>query len=190
MNKSDIITLPAPALRQRSQKVRFLSEEVRQAITGMQAATTDWEQSRAHEVGVALAAVQVNVLSRIVIIRNDFDNKEDHTFSVFLNPEIVKCEGAPEEDYEGCLSVHNIYGKVPRYPKVRVRATGLNGKTFRLTATGFLARTFQHEIDHTNGILFIDHIKDRPKAFFKLQDNGELTQLDYEKDVRNSRILW
>jgi peptide deformylase len=57
---------------------------------------------------------------------------------------------------------------VPRYTKVRVKATDLEGKEFRVTAEGFLARIFQHEIDHTNGIVFIDHIKDEPKAFFKL----------------------
>jgi peptide deformylase len=190
MNKSDIITLPNPALRQRSKKISYLSDEVKQVIADMESATIDWEMSREHEVGVALAAVQVNSLLRIIVVRNDFDNKNDHSFSVFINPEIAKYEGTLEEDYEGCLSVQNIYGKVPRYTKVRVKAMGLNGKESRLTATGFLARTFQHEIDHTNGIVFIDHIKDNPEAFFVLEDEGTLRQLDYEAEIRTSNILW
>jgi peptide deformylase len=126
----------------------------------MQSATIDWENSREHEVGVALAAVQVGELKRIVVVRNDFNDKNDHTFTVFINPVITKYEGKLEKDYEGCLSVKNIYGKVPRYTKVRVKALGVNGREFRVTAEGFLARIFQHEIDHTNGIVFIDHIQD------------------------------
>ncbi len=65
-----------------------------------------------------------------------------------------------EEDYEGCLSVKDIYGKVPRHTKVRVKALDLNNKLIRLKAEGFLARVFQHEIDHLDGILFIDKAKD------------------------------
>ena len=156
----------------------------------MEAATLDWEKSRAHEVGVALAAVQINNLIRVVVIRNNFDNKDDHTFSVFINPEITKYEGEIEEDYEGCLSVKDIYGKVPRYTKVRVKALDIDGRSFRVTAEGFLARIFQHEIDHTKGVVFIDHIKDNKDAFFSLAEDGNLVQLDYEKDVRNNSILW
>ena len=93
-----------------------------------------------------------------------------------------------EEDFEGCLSVKDIYGRVPRYSKVRVKAIGLSGREFRTTAEGFLARTFQHEIDHTNGVVFVDHIKDRPEAFFKLGNKGELEPLD-AKILKTSSIL-
>jgi peptide deformylase len=179
MTRDDIITLPNPHLRQRSQKVGI-----------MQDATISWEQSRAHEVGVALAAVQIDKLLRIVVVRNDFENKEDHTFTVFINPVITKYEGKIEEDYEGCLSIKDVYGKVPRHTKVKVKALDINGREFRVTAEGFLARIFQHEIDHTNGIVFIDHIKDNPEAFFNLDEEGKLKQLDYDKDVRSSSILW
>lgn len=156
----------------------------------MQDATISWEQSRAHEVGVALAAVQVDKLYRVVVVRNNFDNKEDHTFTTFINPVITKYEGIIEEDFEGCLSVKNVYGKVPRHTKVRVKALNEEGKEFRVTAEGFLARVFQHEIDHTNGIVFIDHIKDDPKAFFQLSDSGELKKLDYEKEIKDNADLW
>jgi peptide deformylase len=190
MKKSDIITLPNPHLRTRSQKVGLITDEIKALIAGMEAATLDWEASRDHEVGVALAAVQVDKLLRIVVIRNDFDNKDDRSFSVFINPVITKYEGTIEEDFEGCLSVKNIYGKVPRHTKVRVKALNEEGQEIRVTAEGFLARIFQHEIDHTNGVVFIDKIKDSPEAFFELTDSGNLQQLDYEKDIRTNNILW
>jgi peptide deformylase len=137
-----------------------------------------------------LAAIQIDQPLRIVVVRNNYDNKDDHSFAVFINPEITKLEGDIIEDYEGCLSVKNIYGKVPRHSRVKVKARDIHGKEFRVTAEGFLARIFQHEIDHTHGIVFIDHIKDNPAAFFHLKGDGELEPLDYDKDIRNSRILW
>jgi len=190
MTKDDIISLPNKHLRTRSQKVGIIDENIKNIIAGMKAATIDWEHSREHEVGVALAAVQVDKLLRIVVVRNDFDNKDDHTFTIFINPVITKYEGVVEEDYEGCLSVPDVYGKVPRHTKVRVKALDEEGKEFRVTAEGFLARIFQHEIDHTNGIVFIDHIKDNHKAFFKLRGDGHLEELDYDKDIKTNSILW
>jgi len=190
MNKDSIISLPNDHLRQRSSKVGIVDEKIKQLVEDMKHATLDWEESREHEVGVALAAIQIDRPLRIVVIRNDFDNKDDKTFTTLINPVITKYEGKIEQDYEGCLSVPDIYGKVPRYNKVRVRALDENGKEFRVTAEGFLARVFQHEIDHTNGLVFIDHIKNDKGAFFRLKDDGHLEQLDYEKDIRNSRILW
>lgn len=188
--KNDIITLPNPHLRERSRKVGIISPEIKQLISDMEAATLDWEDSREHEVGVALAAVQIDKHYRVVVIRNDFDNKKDRSFTTFINPVITKYEGKIVEDYEGCLSIRDIYGKVPRYDKVRIKALDIDGKEFRVTADGFLARIFQHEIDHTNGIVFIDHIKDNPEAFFTLGADGHLNALDYEQDIAKSRVLW
>lgn len=190
MTKDDIITLPHAHLRQRSQKVGLVTDAIRQLVEDMKAATLDWEDSRKHEVGVALAAVQVDKLLRVVVIRNNFDDKSDRSFIAFINPEITKFEGELIEDYEGCLSIKDIYGKVPRYQKVKVKALDLNGKEFRVTAEGFLARVFQHEIDHTHGKVFIDHIKDKREAFYKLNSDGHLEPLDYDKDIANNRILW
>jgi peptide deformylase len=190
MIKDDIIALPNQHLRQRSKKVGVITDAVKQLIADMEAATLDWEDSRAHEVGVALAAVQIDEMLRVVVIRNDFDNKEDRTFTAFINPEITKYEGETEEDYEGCLSIPDIYGRVKRYQKVRVKATNLEGKQIRLTAEGFLARVLQHEIDHTNGKVFIDHIKDSPEAYFRLQPDGKLEPLNYDKDIKNNKDLW
>jgi len=190
MTKDDVIVLPHQNLRKRSQKVGIITPQIHRMIEDMKSATISWEQSRDHEVGVALAAVQVNHLYRIVVIRNNYDNKDDLTFTTFINPAITKLEGDIEEDYEGCLSVKDIYGKVPRYTKVRVKALDEQGKEFRVTAEGFLARIFQHEIDHTNGILFVDHIKDNTNAFYRLKDDGVLQQLDYKKDIANNKALW
>lgn len=188
--RDQIITLPNPHLRDRSKRIGLTDDMVKDVIQQMEAATLDWEDSREHEVGVALAAIQIDTPLRIVIIRNDFDNKKDRTFQVFINPEIVKYEGAVEEDYEGCLSIRDIYGKVPRHSQVRIKALDINGKPVRLTAKGFLARVFQHEIDHTNGKVFIDHIKDEREAFFRLNEEGHLEPLDYDKDIKNNDNLW
>jgi peptide deformylase len=190
MTKDDIITLPNTHLRQRSKKVGVISPQIEKLITDMEVATLDWEDNRAHEVGVALAAVQIDEMLRVVVVRNNFDDKTDRTFQVFINPEITKYEGKQIEDYEGCLSVKDIYGRVKRYEKVRVKALDETGQPIRLTAEGFLARIFQHEIDHTNGIVFIDHIKEDSSAFFKLDEEGHLEPLDYETEVINNPDLW
>ncbi|MGI9027915.1 MAG: peptide deformylase [Candidatus Saccharimonadales bacterium] len=185
-----IITLPGKNLRQRSIKVGFIDEDVTRLVEEMKAATLDWEDNRPHEVGVALAAVQIDDLRRVIIIRNNFDNKEDREFKVFINPEVTKYEGEIEEDYEGCLSVKDIYGKVPRHTKVRVKALSLDGQEVRVKATGFLARVFQHEIDHINGLVFIDHIKDKKESFYKLTDKGKLEKLDYDESIAKNSLLW
>lgn len=188
--KDNIITLPNPHLRKPSQRVGIITNDTKTLIKQMEEATLDWEDSRDHEVGVALAAVQIDVLQRVVIVRRDFDNKNDRSFHVFINPEITKYEGEVVEDFEGCLSIKDIYGKVPRHSKVRVKALDLDGREFRVTAEGFLARVFQHEIDHTKGKVFIDHIHDKPDAFFKLSKEGKLESLDYDKDVKDNSLLW
>jgi peptide deformylase len=190
MTKDNIIALPNPHLRQKSLRVGVITDDIKRIVNDMEAVTIDWDLSRNHEVGVALAAVQIDRLYKIVVIRNNYDNKEDHGFTVFINPRITKLEGEVKEDFEGCLSVPSVYGKVPRHTKVRVKALNLDGKEFRVTAEGFLARVFQHEIDHTNGLVFIDHIKDNPDAFFQIDEDGKLQPLDYKKDVEQNPILW
>jgi peptide deformylase len=187
--KDLIITLPNPHLREKSRRIAVITDEVRDVIQTMKDATLDWEASRKHEVGVALAAIQIDQPLRIIVIRNDFEHKEDHTFSVFLNPEIVKYEGNVEEDYEGCLSVSSIYGKVPRNSKIRMRALNDDGQEVRVKAEGFLARVLQHEVDHLNGKLFVDRIEKKDDSFFKLADDGKLEEMSHE-EVQSSSIFW
>lgn len=190
MTKDDIITLPNDHLRQKSDKIREIDEATLTLVQEMTNAALDWEASRPHEISAALAAVQIDALQRVVIVRSDFEDKDNNSFTALINSEIVKYEGSLIEDYEGCLSVKDIYGKVPRYSKIRVKAINIEGQEVRFKADGFLARVIQHEIDHTNGIVFIDHLKDSPKAFYRLDTKGELEPLDYDAHIKNNSILW
>lgn len=190
MKKEAIITLPNPHLREKSARIHVITDSTKALVNDMVSASLDWENSRPHEISAALAAVQVDRLERVVIIRNDFDDKATQDFTALINPEIVKYEGTIIKDYEGCLSVNKIYGMVPRHSKVRVKALDINGNEIRLKAEGFLARVIQHEIDHTNGIVFIDHIRDNHDAFYTLDQKGELQPVDYDKEIKDSRILW
>lgn len=190
MKKEDVISLPNPHLRQKSQRVHVVTEETEKLVEDLTSAALDWEASRPHEISAAIAAVQVDVLERIVIVRSDFDHKDNQEFTALINPEIVKYEGDIVHDYEGCLSVKEVYGKVPRHSKIRVKALDINGNEIRLKAEGFLARVLQHEIDHTNGIVFIDHIKEDSKAFYRLDDRGELEPVDYDTRIKDNPVLW
>lgn len=190
MTKNDIITLPHQHLRTKSVRVNPRDDTTRQLVQDMTDAALDWEDSRPHEISAALAAVQINELKRVVIIRSDFEDKAHREFTVLINPEIVKYEGDVVADYEGCLSIKSVYGKVPRHTKIRLKALDQDGNEIRLKAEGFLARVIQHEVDHTNGIVFIDHIKDETNAFFTLDDAGELQPLDYSTHIKDNNDLW
>ena len=111
-------------------------------------------------------------------------NKDNANFVPLINPVVIKTEGKIIEDYEGCLSVPSIYGKVGRPYKARIKAVTENGDEVRLKAT------LLHEIDHLDGILFIDHIKDQTDAFYKLNDKGDLEPLDYDKYIKNNKDLF
>jgi peptide deformylase len=190
MKKEAIITLPNPHLRVKSAKVHVITDETIKLIDDMTSASIDWEDSRPHEISAALAAVQIDNMQRVVIVRSDFDDKSAREFTALINPEIVKYEGELTYDYEGCLSVGGVYGKVPRYSKIRVKALDLAGNEVRFKAEGFLARVVQHEIDHTNGVVFIDHIRDVTDAFYTLDEKGELQPLNYDEHIRENHILW
>ena len=190
MKKENVIALPNPHLRQKSLRVHVVTDDTRKLVADITEAALDWEMSRPHEISAAIAAVQVDHLERVVVVRSDFDHKDNKEFTALINPEIVKYEGEVIDDYEGCLSVKEVYGRVPRHSKVRVKALDIDGNEVRLKAEGFLARVLQHEIDHTNGIVFIDHIQDNPKAFYHLDENGELEPLDYDTHIKDNPILW
>lgn len=190
MKKEAIITLPHADLRQKSSKVHVVGDDTRQLIDDMTSASLDWEDSRPHEISAALAAVQIDRLERVVIVRSDFEDKATREFTALINPEIVKFEGEEIEDFEGCLSVNGFYGRVKRWSKIRVKALNADGVEVRFKAEGFLARVIQHEIDHTNGILFVDHIRDLHDGFYRLDDEGELQPLDYDAHVKDNHDLW
>ena len=190
MTKDDIIALPNPHLRKKSTRIHVITDDIIQLSDDMIAAALDWEDSRPHEISAALAAVQVDALKRLVIVGSDFDNKSTREFMTLINPEVVKYEGEIVADYEGCLSVQHIYGKVPRHTKVRIKAMDLDGNEVRFKAEGFLARVLQHEIDHCNGKVIIDQIKDKTDAFYTLDEKGELQPLDYASEIAENSILW
>ena len=186
-DKNSIITLPNEHLRTASRKIKVITDQTLAVIADMEAALLDWDASRPHEIGVALAAVQINELERIVIVRHDIDNKEDKRFIILINPEVIKTEGPIVYDHEGCLSVKDTYGMVPRAEKIRVKAINKDGQEMRVKAEGFLARILQHEIDHTNGVMFVDHVESED-GFFRLDEKGNLLPMEYD-DVKKSNIL-
>ena len=187
--KEDIIFLPNKSLRQQSKPITdFKSAKLKSLINDMLESTLDWESSRKHEVAVGLAAVQIDQLYRVVIVREDFDDYNNKNFFVMINPEITKTEGLPIIEPEGCLSVKNMYGKVARYPKVKFKYFDENGQEITKTAKGFLAKVIQHEVDHLNGILYVDRVSNPENAFFSLQPNGEMLKLDYEQ-IKKAGVL-
>ncbi|MDO4504805.1 MAG: peptide deformylase [bacterium] len=193
MTKKDIpsiVTTPDPRLRQKSEKVHQIDDETKRIIDEMIASSLAWEEEHEFELSAAMAAPQLGYNKRIIVVREDMSNKDNANFVPLINPVVIKTEGKIIEDYEGCLSVPSIYGKVGRPYKARIKAVTENGEEVRLKATGFLARTLLHEIDHLDGVLFIDHIKDQTDAFYKLNNKGDLEPLDYDKYIKNNKDLF
>ena len=186
-----IITTPDERLREKSEKVRKIDDEILGVIADMRKLSLNWEADHPYELSAAMAAPQMGVLKRIIIIRDDMEDKKNASFTALINPEVIRTEGKVKTDYEGCLSVPSIYGMVPRATKVKVKAMLEDGTEVRIKATDELARTLLHEIDHLNGILFIDHIRDKKDAFYKMNEKGDLVPVeDYEKEIRNNKKLW
>ena len=193
MTKKDIpsiVTTPDPRLRQKSEKVHQIDDETKRIIDEMIASSLAWEEEHEFELSAAMAAPQLGYNKRIIVVREDMSNKDNANFVPLINPVVIKTEGKIIEDYERRLSVPSIYGKVGRPYKARIKAVTENGEEVRLKATGFLARTLLHEIDHLDGVLFIDHIKDQTDAFYKLNDKGDLEPLDYDKYIKNNKDLF
>lgn len=193
MTKKDIpsiVTTPDPRLRQKSEKVHQIDDETKRIIDEMIASSLAWEEEHEFELSAAMAAPQLGYNKRIIVVREDMSNKDNANFVPLINPVVIKTEGKIIEDYEGCLSVPSVYGKVGRPYKARIKAVTENGEEVRLKATGFLARTLLHEIDHLDGVLFIDHIKDQTDAFYKLNNKGDLEPLNYDKYIKNNKDLF
>ena len=136
--------LGSPALRQRSAEVGTVDDEVRRLVDDM------FETMDAAR-GVGLAANQVGVTRRVAVVDADEDRFE------MIDPVIVESEGRAAAE-EGCLSIPEIYGDVSRPERVVLEATDRHGQRFRKEAIGLKARAIQHEIDHLDGILFLDHL--------------------------------
>jgi len=142
-----ILHFPDPRLTQRAKPVAQVDEGIRRLVA-------DMFETMYAAPGIGLAATQVNVHQRVVVIDV---SEEKNDPRVFINPEIVSKEGS-EEMEEGCLSVPGIYESVQRAERVKVRALDRDGKPFELEADGLLAVCIQHEIDHLEGKLFVDYL--------------------------------
>lgn len=109
--------------------------------------------------GVGLAAPQVNISKQITVITKEYSSFEKNNELVLINPKWEKMSRWQAWDEEGCLSVPGIWGKVKRYKKIKVKALNRYGESIEFIAEGFFARIIQHEVDHLNGILFIEKAK-------------------------------
>ena len=165
----EIRIYPDEVLKKKAETVTDFNEEIRQIVD-------DMFETMYKRGGVGLAANQVGILKRIVVIdlhsRKENQGKEQ---IVLINPEIVTLEGEEIKE-EGCLSLPGLYKKVKRAAYAKVKAQNLDGEEFSIEGEGLLARAFQHEIDHLNGIVFIDRLSPLQKR---------LTLEKYKKLKRN-----
>jgi len=146
-----ILFLPEPILRRKAHKVEKIDTDLQKMIANM------IETMRAAP-GVGLAAPQVGVPSRVIVVEfgDDQDEEAPKKLYTLINPEITFSSEGKVSGIEGCLSVPGLLGEVDRYTKVVVRGMNRQGKIVKITAEGWLARVFQHEIDHLDGILYPD----------------------------------
>ena len=167
----EIIILPDKRLRLVSEPVKTVDAEVRALVA-------DMFETMYEAPGVGLAAIQIGVPKRIVTADTAKKDEEKRP-QVFLNPEVVWSSEDKASYEEGCLSIPEYYEEVERPTQVKVRYMDIDGKTQEIEANGLLATVLQHEIDHLNGVLFIDHIsklkRDRViKKFTKAAKLGKL----------------
>jgi peptide deformylase len=142
-----ILHYPDPRLRLKAKPVIEVNDTVRRLAA-------DMFETMYSAPGIGLAATQVNVQKRLLVLDV---SEQKNTPQCFINPEILEREGS-EEMEEGCLSVPGIFDNVTRAQKIRLQALDLEGQRFELEADGLLAVCLQHEIDHLDGRLFVDHL--------------------------------
>ena len=151
-----IVTVPDPVLRQKTKRIRTIDNSVKKLIADMR------ETLHADEGRVGLAAPQVGVSLRATVI--GIPEEED---IILINPEIVRKKGEHLVS-EGCLSIPGYMGEINRAEIVTVKGLDLDGKEIRIKADGLLAQALQHEIDHLNGTLYVDHLES-PDALHKIE---------------------
>ncbi|GAC41661.1 peptide deformylase [Paenibacillus popilliae] len=139
-----IVHEPDPVLHQMAKEVTKLTPNIHKLLN-------DMADTMYHADGVGLAAPQIGILKRVIIV----DVGDEHGLIEMINPIILKAEGE-QLGTEGCLSIPGLNGDVRRYEHITVQGLDRHGKTFTVEASDFLARAFQHEIDHLNGILFTE----------------------------------
>jgi peptide deformylase len=178
MAKLEILTFPDERLRRRAGPVEVVDDSVRALIDDMFETMYD-------APGIGLAAIQVNVPKRVVVI--DISDEKNEPLC-FINPEIVSRDGL-EQMEEGCLSVPGFYETVTRAERVTVRALARDGKPFELDTDGLLAVCIQHEIDHLDGRLFVDHISSLKRHRIRKKLEKERRQTASEADAPRRRAI-
>jgi peptide deformylase len=150
-----IVTLPDPVLKRKARPVNKFDKELHALLDDMVA-------TMRAAPGVGLAAPQIGLSERIVVIeyyeKEEDEENEDAPKKIWavINPEIVKASEETLMGVEGCLSIPGLLGEVERHAEVQVKALNKHGKPVKIKAKGWLARIFQHEIDHLNGVLFTE----------------------------------
>lgn len=152
-----IIVAVLPIVQYPDDVLRAKAEKVTEFDTALAQLAADMVETMHEAPGVGLAAPQVDVSRRLIVVDPDAGG-EDSEVRILVNPEILEAEGR-EADQEGCLSIPEFTEKVMRATRVRVRAQTLEGESFEIEADDFLARVIQHEVDHLDGILFIDRLR-------------------------------
>ncbi len=147
----EIVTVPAPVLRKKARKVTDFGPELQTLID-------DMVETMRQAPGVGLAAPQIDVPLRLIVVEFGAEDDDDAPQKLYalVNPEIVRASEAQVVGTEGCLSIPGFVGEVERMEEVTVRGQNRLGKPVRIKASGWLARIFQHEIDHLDGVLFTD----------------------------------
>jgi peptide deformylase len=166
----EVKTFPDKVLRIKAEPVVDINEDTVKLLDNM-------VQTMHHQKGVGLAAPQVGVSKRMIVIDTSAGEDEGMILRV-INPEIIEASGEQVGE-EGCLSVPGEYEPVRRAEKIKVKALSEEGKPYTMEAEGFLARVFQHEIDHLNGVLFIDRLPSFKKETVKKSIKRRIADGDY-----------
>lgn len=160
MSLRKIVTLPEPVLRRKAKTVTTFDKNLQTTID-------DMVETMREAPGVGLAAPQIGLSERLIVVEY-YEKEEDEVKAeeageeipkkvwAVLNPEIVKASEEKIMGVEGCLSIPNLVGEVERHLEIQVKGVNRHGKPMKIKAKGWLARIFQHEIDHLNGVLFTD----------------------------------
>jgi peptide deformylase len=158
MSIRKIVFVGEPILRQKAQKVRHVDKSIEKLID-------DMAQTMHDANGLGLAANQVGVLQRVVVIELPYDEEDLQSGKLYalINPEIVQASDELISIEEGCLSIPYYFGAVTRPDAVVVKARDRKWREVKIKATGMLARAIQHEIDHLNGVLYIDRMESMDK---------------------------
>ena len=145
-------------------RLRQSAAEIEKIDSRLQRIAHDMHETMIAAPGVGLAGPQVGIMERIIVVfvpGEYIGEGEDDVSYTFINPEIVAHTDEMEIGTEGCLSIPDIVGDVPRWTEIQVQATELDGQTYIIEEYDWVARVIQHEIDHLNGILFTDRVVDK-----------------------------